>query len=655
VKGNLVAIPNTTTIHQIDEMPGEEIAFSIGDPRWVMRTQADLYSNRELAVTREYSTNAADANKEAGVTRPIEVSLPTVFNPYFKVRDFGTGMSRDVLAEVYTKFGESTKRDSNEFNGMLGYGCKSAVAYTTTFTVVSICGGIKTTAVISRKPDWSIVMKIVAQVKTDEPSGTEVTVPVHNSDEFRQKAMDFYRFWLPGTVKVDGKEPAHHAGKKIIDGLYASPTYGNSYVVMGNVPYRIENPQALFAGSKMRHFHFVAYVDNGDVEFTPSREDLKYTNGTKEALRSIMTNLETSIVKVASKEIADAKTPAEAFTVWHEWRNSIGFGMFDDLTYKGKKLEETFDFNGYKRSLNMYGRGTERVRRYDVMGMPNTIVITEFFIEASAGANRKVKEYIAQMGWSGINAAIFTSSKASDIVSEWIPRDKFVTWSDLKAALPKKARQAVTSSGRPPGSWDYFDGHIINEGKSIPATGTLYYMTVRECKGNKHPADILKALNITGGIVIRVPQNRLDKFKRDYPNIENLRDIARKKVVKDGKTLLSDDAKAYLDLNSDFRRWISKFGDVSVLNDPIFTKAASLVKNEATLLKAYRDNLALAKSLGLVYHVDEYLAKREADPIAVKYPLARTSLYYSGAFNRSHMTIYINAVYAAEMEKKNDD
>ena len=55
-------IPASNTITQIDNLPGEEIEFGIGDARWVMRTQAELYSDVTTAIIREYSTNAYDAH-----------------------------------------------------------------------------------------------------------------------------------------------------------------------------------------------------------------------------------------------------------------------------------------------------------------------------------------------------------------------------------------------------------------------------------------------------------------------------------------------------------------------------------------------------------------------------------------------------------------
>ena len=54
----------------------------------VLRNQ--LYSDKILAVIREYSANALDAHAEVGKQdTPIEVSLPTKLNLNLEVRDFG--------------------------------------------------------------------------------------------------------------------------------------------------------------------------------------------------------------------------------------------------------------------------------------------------------------------------------------------------------------------------------------------------------------------------------------------------------------------------------------------------------------------------------------------------------------------------------------
>ena len=110
----------------------------------VLRNQ--LYSDKVLAVIREYSCNAVDAHVEVGKGDvPIKVTLPTQMTPELKVRDFGRGLTETEIAEIYAMYGESTKRGSNEQIGQLGLGCKSAFAYGDNFIINSFVKGTKTT------------------------------------------------------------------------------------------------------------------------------------------------------------------------------------------------------------------------------------------------------------------------------------------------------------------------------------------------------------------------------------------------------------------------------------------------------------------------------------------------------------------------------
>ena len=651
-------IPVATSIAQEGSLPGEEIEFSIGDPRWVMRTQADLYSNRELAVAREYSTNAFDANRERALiegtdVRPIEVTLPSMMNPYFKVRDHGFGMSYEVMTEVYTKFGVSTKRDSNEFNGMLGFGSKAAVAYTASFTVTSIHNGIKNVAVITRKPDWSIVMTMVAQSRTTEPSGTEVVVPVHNHTEFTAKANDFYKFWMPGTVLVNGATPAHAVGDKITDGFYHSTGWDQSYVVMGNVPYRIANPSALFRSNNMKPVNFVAYADNGDVEFTPSREDLKYTDQTKTALQKIVDDFQDKIVAKAKADIGMATSHAEAFEKWSHWTNSLGRGMFADLEYNGDKFRSDFDIKALRYDIT-YSRGAAyRINSWNVVAMPRTMVVTDYSLVMTSKHKRMAKDYVAQRGWK-ISYILFSSGTAADVKSPWVNKTQFVSWDDLKAALPKtpKAPRGANNNpntGRIPGSFDYFTPTRREFEKSIPANQkNLFYISVQEEKRYSVKA-LFGLLGMKDAMVVILSQNRINKFNRDYPQVKNFITYAKSKVVQDGSTLLSDDAKELMRLDHASRVWLNGL-DASKVDDPELKRLKGLLVSESSLLDNYQDNIRLANSLSVRYTSLEYTPTKDKT-ITSRYPLLNQLSRYSLC---PHTYLYLNAAFAAESENSNE-
>ena len=67
----------------------------------------NLYSNKPLAIIREYITNAWDAHVDAGISdKPIEITVPTMFRPTLCIRDFGNGLVTVVIPEKRNAGGE---------------------------------------------------------------------------------------------------------------------------------------------------------------------------------------------------------------------------------------------------------------------------------------------------------------------------------------------------------------------------------------------------------------------------------------------------------------------------------------------------------------------------------------------------------------------
>jgi len=75
----------------------------------------NLYSDPIGSTVRECASNALDSHRRAGVTEAIIVSLKinTENNYEFSVEDFGTGLNADDVENIISKYGKSTKRDSN--------------------------------------------------------------------------------------------------------------------------------------------------------------------------------------------------------------------------------------------------------------------------------------------------------------------------------------------------------------------------------------------------------------------------------------------------------------------------------------------------------------------------------------------------------------
>jgi|GEM_PF-5755908 len=90
-----------------------------------------LYSDKVRAVLRELSCNAWDAHIAADKSDvPFDIHLPTDFEPWFEVKDYGTGMSHRDIVDLFCTYFGTNKSDSDKFIGALGLGSKSPFCLT---------------------------------------------------------------------------------------------------------------------------------------------------------------------------------------------------------------------------------------------------------------------------------------------------------------------------------------------------------------------------------------------------------------------------------------------------------------------------------------------------------------------------------------------
>jgi hypothetical protein len=103
------------------------------------------YANKPRAICRELVANAVDSHVMAGKGDvPVEVWLPTMLDPTFKVRDQGLGMSHEFMMNEFMCYADgSTKDGSNVAIGGFGIGSKSPFAYVDQYTVRSVFDGVE--------------------------------------------------------------------------------------------------------------------------------------------------------------------------------------------------------------------------------------------------------------------------------------------------------------------------------------------------------------------------------------------------------------------------------------------------------------------------------------------------------------------------------
>jgi hypothetical protein len=283
---------------------GESVAFGISqdveDQIHLLTILRDtLYSDKILAVLREYSANAWDAHREVGKEDvPIKVVLPTQLDCSVVIRDFGPGLSEDQIARVYTQYGASTKRGTDKKVGMYGIGCKSAFAYNDSFTVTSWFGGMKKMfhAVLDES-NRGVITKMYEEECDPEETGIEIKVPVNPKDihEFHTKASRLFRYFRP-LPKINITLPELRFDWNTENGFLSRNRYNGSryadqwQAVMGCVPYRL-NLDQIWAELEEADLTSAAvslsgglYFDIGEVAISANREELQYKEKTKQVI-----------------------------------------------------------------------------------------------------------------------------------------------------------------------------------------------------------------------------------------------------------------------------------------------------------------------------------------------------------------------------------
>lgn len=136
-----------------------------------------LYSDPIGSIIREWSSNALDATREAGVDKPIIVSLKEdeMLNWKFSVQDFGTGMSPDRVINVVSKYAASTKRDRGDQLGYFGLGMKSGLAYADSFNIDTNYDGTKYLYIMYEGEEGTKI-DLLSETSTTEENGTTISI-----------------------------------------------------------------------------------------------------------------------------------------------------------------------------------------------------------------------------------------------------------------------------------------------------------------------------------------------------------------------------------------------------------------------------------------------------------------------------------------------
>lgn len=336
-----------------------------------------LYANKIRAIIRELSCNAVDSHVAAGKKdTPFDVHLPTQMEPWFSIRDYGTGLDHDQVTNIYTTYFESTKTASNEFIGALGLGSKSPFSYTDNFTVTAIKDGKKGiySAFINEQGVPSIAL--MSTEDTTDPSGVEIQFAVneyYDYSKFRDEAHTVYRYFSlrPVITNLANFEISEieYESKDIIPGVHYVGGYRGSRAVMGNIAYPIDVPNAektLGGLERLLQHGLEIHFDIGELDFQASREGLSYIPQTIESIKKKLEALNAQLaVHIAAEANAIANKWERAAFLQKKggnylWQNAVE-KYITDTNFNLFKVH-----GGYVSLSDMMLRVEDLANRYNI-------------------------------------------------------------------------------------------------------------------------------------------------------------------------------------------------------------------------------------------------------------------------------------------------
>ena len=345
--------------------------IEINESMFAMLT-SNIYNDTTLAVMREWSTNACDACIAAGVEVKFDVHLPTFSEPYFHVRDYGTGLAPEDITGLFSNLGASTKRNSDAYNGTLGIGRMAGLAVSNAFTVDSYLNGHHYSYAISMQKGIPVTM-FLGELTTSEPNGLKLSVVVELDDieTYVDKAGDLYKYFdYKPTLNYDDINITLDAAEHISDDWFRySPKERydrTNYVVMSQVAYAIPYNSAVEDHGLT---NLVIKAAPGAVTFNPGRESLSLNKSTISYLNEMFTQITEDYVYFATLALSTCSTDKEIMAKYSSVTDNIPRGIsskIDPIPFTSMEYQQLAVGNGYHRTSS-------------TGGILNNVAVTEAF------------------------------------------------------------------------------------------------------------------------------------------------------------------------------------------------------------------------------------------------------------------------------------
>ncbi len=376
----------------------------------------NIYSDKVLATTRECLSNARDAHTEAGISeRPVEINLPTDSKPMYEVRDYGLGMSPELMSSIMSEYGASTKRDSPDQIGGFGVGSFAPLSLVKSYNLTTIHQGTKYFYTFYVGEDGLNHISLLGEVPTDEPSGTLVSIPIAraNIHLLIRHVGILTEYWsVRPTFNLPDEVSYQDSGVLLTgeDWVLQEQTRNPTIALVGGIPYHFDIRELIgkdsYYNNPLSEPHslpFVLSFSPSELPVSISRESISYTEATRTLLKErLMLAFQQAKAQVKEK-IASFDNLLELATflasVPHCLRKEL------EIKFKGVDIPKNLNLRLPTEFTTHYLGTSRRTGEANVTkGMADTVALTQSFaiILNDTGKPRRMhaETYLKKLGVS---------------------------------------------------------------------------------------------------------------------------------------------------------------------------------------------------------------------------------------------------------------
>ena len=274
-----------------------------------------LYSDAIGSTVRECASNALDSHRRAGISDPIIVGLQQSGGSSsweFTVEDFGIGLDADDVANIISKYGKSTKRNSTTELGMMGLGFKAPLAYSSSFYFTCRKNGVERKYMMYEGEETNSI-DLLYEKPTAERNGVKIMIPVKYGDtyDFKNKIKEQLAYFENVYFNVEGIDnnfkiyrAEHYQVSELCTDSYI-------HVCLDNVYYPLELDKLGLTDKSGNSYKRLSVAIGLRFSLTdglfptPNRESLRYTQEAKQLIKNKIELIANDLMVRYNKSIED--------------------------------------------------------------------------------------------------------------------------------------------------------------------------------------------------------------------------------------------------------------------------------------------------------------------------------------------------------------